>query len=185
MNKAVNTLRRRPFVAISLSILLLSICSYHYLTRVDINIKLLIVLSALTVLISLTNEAKSFFIGVAKEPKKYFLIICILVSAAGGLIINIANIVETSLFLILFFSIYLIFINRDSDLINLVTKLVICSGVFMSVGVLTGLFESTFLPSKLFYHISDDYPSISDQKYIYSGFGFTQNYSALIKISTY
>ena len=109
MNKGVDILRRRPLVAIALSILLLSICSYHYLTRVDINIKLLIALSALTVLISLINEAKIFFIGVVKEPKKYFLIICILVSAAGGLIINIANIIETGLFLILFFSIYLIF----------------------------------------------------------------------------
>ena len=182
MNKGVDSLRRKPLVAIALSIFLLSICSYHYLTRVDINIKLLVALSALTVLISLINEAKIFFIGVVKEPKKYFLIICILVSAAGGLIINIANIVETGLFLILFFSIYLIFINRDSDLINLVIKLVICSGVFMSVGVLTGLFESIFLSSKLFYHIANNYPPFSDQKYIYSGFGFNQNYSAYIII---
>ena len=142
----------------------------------------MIAFSALTLLISLINEAKCFFIGVVKEPKKYFLIICILVSAAGGLIINIANIVETGLFLILFFSIYLIFINRDSDLINLVIKLVICSGVFMSVGVLTGLFESIFLSSKLFYHIANNYPPFSDQKYIYSGFGFNQNYSAYIII---
>jgi hypothetical protein len=182
MNNVVDILRKRPLVGIALSILLLSICSYHYLTRVDINIKLLIVLSALTLLTSLINEAKFLFIGVVKEPKKYFLIICILVFAAGGLIINIANIIETSLFLILFFSIYLIFINRDRDLINLVTKLVIYSGVFMSVGVLTGLFESMFLSSNLFYHIAEDYPSISDQKYIYSGFGFNHNYSAHIII---
>ena len=182
MNKGVDILKRRPFLAISLSILLLSICSYHYLTRVDLSINSLIAFSALTLLISLINEAKCFFIGVVKEPKKYFLIICILVSAAGGLIINIANIVETGLFLILFFSIYLIFINRDSDLINLVIKLVICSGVFMSVGVLTGLFESIFLSSKLFYHIANNYPPFSDQKYIYSGFGFNQNYSAYIII---
>ena len=182
MNKGVDILRRKPSVTIALSILLLSICSYHFLTRVDINIKLLIALSALTVLISLINEAKVFFIDVVKEPKKYFLIICILVSAAGGLIINIANIIETGLFLTLFSLIYLIFINRDSDLINLVTKLVIYSGVFMSVGVLIGLFESMFLSSKLFYFITDDYPSISDQKYIYSGFGFNQNYSAHIII---
>jgi len=180
--KGFDSLRRKPIVAIALSIYLLSICSYHYLTRVDINIKLLIALSALTILIFLINEAKIFFIGVVKEPKKYFFIICILVSAAGGLIINFANIIETGLFLTLFFSIYLIFINRDSDLINLVTKLVICSGVFMSVGVLTGLFESMFLSSKLFYYITDDYPSISDQKYIFSGFGFNQNYSAHIII---
>ena len=182
MNNVVDILRKRPLVAIALSILLLSICSYHYLTRVDINIKLLIVLSALTLLTSLINEAKFLFIGVVKEPKKYFLIICILVFAAGGLIINIANIIETGLFLILFFSIYLIFINRDRDLINLVTKLVIYSGVFMSVGVLTGLFESMFLSSNLFYYIVEDYPSILEQKYIYSGFGFNHNYSAHIII---
>jgi hypothetical protein len=103
MNNVVDILRKRPLVGIALSILLLSICSYHYLTRVDINIKLLIVLSALTLLTSLINEAKFLFIGVVKEPKKYFLIICILVFAAGGLIINIANIIETSLFLIFFF----------------------------------------------------------------------------------
>ena len=108
MNSVVDILKKKPLVAIALSILLLSICSYHFLTRVDINIKLLIALSALTVLISLINEAKVFFIDVVKEPKKYFLIICILVSAAGGLIINIANIIETGLFLTLFSLIYLI-----------------------------------------------------------------------------
>jgi hypothetical protein len=180
MNKKVNILRTRPLVATSLSILLFSICSYHYLTRVGINLQILIALSALTVLISLTNEAKSFFISIAKEPRKYFLIICILVSAIGGLIINVANIIEISFFIILFLLVHLIFINKDNDLINLVTKLVICSGVFMSVGVLTALFESIFLSSKLFYHIADGYPAISDQKYIYSGFGFNQNYSAYI-----
>jgi len=181
MNKKVNILRTRPLVATSLSILLFSICSYHYLTRAGINLKILIVLSVLTVLISLVNEAKSFFVSIAKEPKKYYLIICILVSAIGGLIINIANIVETGLFLILFFSIYLIFINRDNDLINLVTNLVICSGVLMSIGVLTGLFESIFLSSKLFHQqYFGDYPAISDQKYFYSGFGFNHNYSSHI-----
>jgi len=182
MNKGVDILRRKPLIAIALSILLLSICSQHYLARVDINIELLIILSVLTVFMSLINEAKFFFLGVFKEPKKYFLIICILVSAAGGLIINVANIIETSLFLGLFFLIYLIFINRDGDLINLVSKLVVYSGVFMSFGVIAGLFESMFLSSKLFYHIASDYPSTLDQKFIYSGFGFTHNYSAHIII---
>ena len=166
MNKKVNILGTRPFVATSLAILLFSICSYHYLIRVGINLKILIVLSALTLLISLTNEAKSFFVSIAKEPRKYFLIICILVSAIGGSIINVANIIEISFFIILFLLIYFIFTNNDKDLINLVTKLVICSGVFMSFGVLTALFESIFLSSQLFFEIyGSGYPAIADQKH--------------------
>jgi len=181
MNKKVNILGTRPFVATSLSIHLFSTCSYHYLTRVGINLKILIVLSSLTVLISLTNEAKSFFLSIAKEPRKYFLIICILVSAIGVLIINVDNIIEISFFIILFLLIYFIFINKDNDLINLVTKLVICSGVFMSVGVLTALFESIFLSSKLFYEIAGGgYPAISGQKLFYKGFCSSHNFSAYI-----
>jgi len=181
MNKKVNILRTRPLVATSLSILLFSICLYHYLNRVGINLQILIILSSLTALISLANEAKSFFISIAKEPKKYFLILCILVSAIGGLIINVDNIIEISFFIILLFLTYLIFINKDNDLINLVTKLIICSGVFMSVGVLIALFESIFLTSKLFYEIFDSsYPAISDQKYFYYGFGYSHNFSAYI-----
>ena len=168
MNKKVNILGTRPFVATSLSMLLFSICSYHFFARVGINLKILIVLSALTLLVSLTNEAKSFIASIAKEPRKFFLTICIFVSAVGGLIINVANIIEISFFVILFLSIYFIFINKDNDLINLVTKFVICSGVFMSVGVLTALFESIFLSSKLFYEIYGyGYPSIADQKHFY------------------
>ena len=102
-------------------------------------------------------------------------------SAIGGSIINVANIIEISFFVILFLLIYFIFINKDNDLINLVTKFVICSGVFMSVGVLTALFESIFLSSKLFYEIyGGGYPSIADQKHFYKGFGFSHNYSAHI-----
>ena len=182
MNNAVNILSRRPFLAISLSVLLLSICSHHYLARVDTNITLLIVLAGLATLISLADEVKNFVISVTKKPKKYFLLLCILISAAGGLIINSANIVETGLFLVLFSSTYMLYLNRDSDLINLVTKLIICSGIFMSFGVLIGLFESIFLSSKLFYHVSSGYPYFLAQKYIYSGFGFNQNYSAYIII---
>ena len=181
MNKKVNIFATRPFVATSLSILLFSTCSYHYLTKVGINLKILIVLSILAALISLTNEAKSFFLSIAKEPRKYFLIICILVSAIGGLIINVANIIEISFFIILFLLTHFIFINKDNDLINLVTKLVICSGVFMSVGVLIALFESIFLSSKLFYELyGQGYPAISGQKLFYKGFGFSHNFSAYI-----
>ncbi len=181
MKKIANILGTRPFVATSLSMLLFSICSYHFFTRIGINLKILIVLSTLTVLISLTNEAKIFFVSIAKEPRKYFLIICILVSAVGGLIFNVANIIEIGSFIIFLLLIYLIFIDKDKHLINLVIKLVICSGVFISVGVLTALFESIFLSSKLFYEIAGGgYPAISDQKIFYKGFGSTHNFSAYI-----
>ena len=51
----------------------------------------------------------------------------------------------------------------------------------MSVGVLTALFESIFLSSKLFYDIYDHgYPAIADQKHFYKGFGSSHNFSAYI-----
>ncbi len=141
----------------------------------------MIVLSALTVLISLTNEAKSFIVSIAKEPRKFFLTICIFVTAVGGLIINVANIIEIGSFIIFLLLIYSIFIDKDKDLINLVIKLVICSGVFMSVGVLTALFESIFLSSKIFHEIAGGgYPALSDQKHFYKGFGSSHNFSAHI-----
>ena len=181
MNKKVNILGTRPFVATSLSMLLFSICSYHFFARVGINLKILIVLSALTVLISITNEAKSFIVSIAKEPRKFFLTICTFVTAVGGLIFDVANIIEIGSFIIFLLLIYSIFLDKDKDLINLVIKLVICSGVFMSVGVLTALFESIFLSSKLFYEIAGGgYPAISGQKLFYKGFGSSHNFSAHI-----
>ena len=181
MNKKVNILGTRPFVATSLSMLLFSICSYHFFARVGINLKILIVLSALTLLISLTNEAKSFIVSIAKEPRKFFLTICTFVTAVGGLIFDIANIIEIGSFIIFLLLIYSIFLDKDKDLINLVIKLVICSGVFMSVGVLTALFESIFLSSKIFHEIAGGgYPALSDQKHFYKGFGASHNFSAHI-----
>lgn len=182
MSNKTNILRKRLFLALSLSVLLLSVCSYHFLARNDINITVLIIISGLVVLMSLADDFKGFVFSVAKTPKKHFLPVCVLVSAVGGLIINLANVLETSLFLFLFFSTYMIYFKKDSDVINLATKLIICSGVFMSFGVLIGLFESIFLSSKLFYHISNGYPYSLSQKHIYSGFGFNQNYSAYIII---
>ena len=86
---------------------------------------------------------------------------------------------EIGLFVILFFSIYLIFKNQDNNLNNFIVNLMICSGVFMSIGVLIGLFESLFLSSKIFYHIVHNYAYI-DQRLIYSGFGYNHNFSAYI-----
>jgi hypothetical protein len=182
MSNKTKFLRRKSFLAVSLSVLLLSICSYHYLARIDINITVLIIVSALVVLMCLADEGKSFVFSVAKNPKKHFLPLCILVSSAGGLIINLTNLVETGLFLALFLSTYAIYSKQDSYEINFTIKLIIYSGVFMSFGVLMGLFESVFLSSKLFYHVSNGYPYFLSQKHIYSGFGFNQNYSAYIII---
>jgi hypothetical protein len=63
----------------------------------------------------------------------------------------------------------------------------ICSGVFMSIGVLIGLFEYLFLSSNLFYHMSEaegygsNYPYIG-QKVSFSGFEHIYNFSAYIII---
>jgi hypothetical protein len=62
----------------------------------------------------------------------------------------------------------------------------ICWGVFVSIGVLIGLFEYLFLSSNLFYHMfevegSGNYPYI-DQRIIFSGFEYHNNFSAYIVI---
>ena len=102
-------------------------------------------------------------------------------TAVGGLIFDVANIIEIGSFIIFLLLIYSIFLYKDKDLINLVIKLVICSGVFMSVGVLTALFESIFLSSKIFHEIAGGgYPALSDQKHFYKGFGASHNFSAHI-----
>ncbi|SVE22751.1 uncharacterized protein METZ01_LOCUS475605, partial [marine metagenome] len=65
------------------------------------------------------------------------------------------------------------------NLNNFIADLMVCSGIFMSIGVVIGLFESMFLSSELFYHIFNGYPYI-DQKVTYSGFGTNHNFSAYI-----
>ncbi|SVC78815.1 uncharacterized protein METZ01_LOCUS331669, partial [marine metagenome] len=49
--------------------------------------------------------------------------------------------VEIGLFVILFFSIYLVFKSQDKNLNNFLTNLMIYSGIFMSIGVLIGFLE--------------------------------------------
>ncbi len=179
MNKKVNIFKSRPILVGSLTLLVLSMCSYHLLIRIGFNQSGLIALTALIVFLSLVKEIKEFLYDSLEAPRKYFFTLCVLFFSFTGVIFNFENILEIGLFIILFFSIYLIFINQNNDLNNFITNLMIYSGIFMSIGVLIGLFESMFLSSKLFYHTWDIYPYIG-QRFLYSGFGANHNFSAFI-----
>ena len=174
-----NIFKSRPILVGSLALLVLLTCSYHVLIRVGFNLSGLIALTALIVFLSLAKEIKTFVLGSLAKPGKNFLILCILVFSFAGIIFHFENTLEIGLFGFLFFSIYLILRNQDNDLNNFIANLMICSGVFMSIGVLIGLCEYLFLSSNLFYFIYDNYVYI-DQKLVYSGFGFTHNFSAYI-----
>ena len=179
MYEKVNIFKSRPILVGSLSLLVLLICCNHFLIRVGFDQSVLIGLTALIVFFSLAKEAKTFLLNSLEETRKKFLILCILFFSCAGIIFHFENTIEIGLFVILFFSIYFIFKNQDNNLNNFIANLMICSGVFMSIGVLIALFESVFLSSKLFYHIFDKYPYI-DQRFLYAGFGFNHNYSAYI-----
>ena len=175
----MNIFKSRPILASSLSLLVLLTCSYHFLIRVGHNLSILVGLTALVVCLSLIKEAKIFLLHSLEDPRKKILFLCILFFSFAGIIFHFENTIEIGFFLCLFFSIYLIFKNQDTNLNNFIANLMICSGVLMSIGVLIGLFESIFLSSKLFYHTYDGYPYV-DQRSIISGFGFNHNFSAYI-----
>ena len=179
MHEKVNIFKSRPILVSSLALLVLLTCCYHFLIRVGFQPLGLIGLTAITVFLSLVKETKILLVDSLKEPRKNFLTICVLFFSFTGIIFNFENTMEIGLFVILFFSIYLIFKNQDNNLNNFIVNLMICSGVFMSIGVLIGLFESLFLSSKIFYHIVHNYAYI-DQRLIYSGFGYNHNFSAYI-----
>ena len=179
MHEKVNIFKSRPILVSSLALLVLLTCCYHFLIRVGFQPLGLIGLTAITVFLSLVKETKILLVDSLKEPRKNFLTICVLFFNFTGIIFNFENTMEIGLFVILFFSIYLIFKNQDNNLNNFIVNLMICSGVFMSIGVLIGLFESLFLSSKIFYHIVHNYAYI-DQRLIYSGFGYNHNFSAYI-----
>ena len=180
-----NIFNSRPILIGSLALLALITCSYAFLIRVGFNSIDLKVLAALIVFLSLAKEIKTFVLGSLAEPRKNFLILCILVFSLAGILFHLENTWrEIGLFGFLFFSIYLILRNEDNDLNNFMANLMICSGVFMSIGVLIGLCEYLFLSSNLFYHISvsegegmGNYPYI-DQRVIFSGFEYNHNFSA-------
>ena len=179
MNEIVNIFKSRPFLAVSLSSLLLLVCCYHFVHRLGLNLSILVGISAITLFISLSKEIIAFFKESLENKRKNLIVLCILFFSGLGLVLNFENIQEIGFFVILFFSFYLIFKGKDNILKNFIFNLVIFSGVLMSVGVLIGLFESIFLSSKLFYQIYDDYPYV-DQKFIFSGFGYNHNFSAII-----
>tara|TARA_B100001013_G_C24600923_1_gene438829 strand:+ start:160 stop:1416 length:1257 start_codon:yes stop_codon:yes gene_type:complete len=183
-----NIFKSRPILVSSLTLLTLLTCSHQLLIRLGFfNPMDLRILTALVVFLSLAKEIKTFVLDSLAEPRKNFLILCILVFSFVGIIFHLEALwKEIGLFGFLFFSTYLILRNQDNDLNNFIANLMICSGVFMSIGVLIGLFEYLFLSSNLFYHMfevegSGDYPYI-DQRVIFSGFEYHNNFSAYIVV---
>ena len=188
MHEKVNIFKSRPILVGSLALLVLLTCSHSFLIRLGFNPMDLRVLTALIVFLSLAKEAKTFVSDSLAEPRKNFLILCVLFFSFAGIIFHLENTwKEIGLFGFLFFSIYLILRNQDTNLNNFIANLMICSGVFMSIGVLVGLFEYLFLSSNLFYDMgatsgyAGNYPYI-DQRVNFSGFEFIYNFSAYIII---
>ncbi|MDP7195454.1 MAG: hypothetical protein QF864_04585, partial [SAR202 cluster bacterium] len=182
MHEKVNIFKSRPILVGSLALLVLLTCSHHFLVRLGFNPINLRVLTALIVFLSLAKEIKIFVLGSLKEPRKNFLILCILFFSFTGVIFHLeSNWKEIGLFGFLFFSTYLIFRNQNTNLNNYIANLMICAGVFISIGVLIGLFEYLFLSSKLFYSTFDGYPYIG-QKFDTIGFEANYNFSAYIII---
>ena len=188
MLEKVNIFKSRPILVGSLALLVLLTCSHSFLIRLGFNPMDLRVLTALIVFLSLVKEAKTFVLDSLAEPRKHFLIICVLFFSFTGIIFHLENTwKEIGLFGFLFFSIYLILRNQDTNLNNFIANLMICSGVFMSIGVLIGLFEYLFLSSNLFYDMdltsgyAGNYPYV-DQRVNFSGFEFIYNFSAYIII---
>ena len=184
MHEKVNIFKSRPILVGSLALLVLLTCSHSFLIRLGFNPMDLRVLTALIVFLSLAKEIKTFVLGSLAEPRKYFLILCVLFFSFLGIIFHLEALwKEIGLFGFLFFSIYLIFRNQDNDLNNFIANLMICSGVFMSIGVLIGLFEYLFLSSNLFYDMgatsgyAGNYPYI-DQRIVFSGFEFNYNFAS-------
>ena len=181
-----NIFKSRPILVGSLALLVLLTCSHSFLIRLGFNPMDLRVLTALIVFLSLAKEAKTFVLDSLAEPGKNFLIICVLFFSFAGIIFHLENTwKEIGFFSFLFFSIYLILRNQDTNLNNFIANLMICSGVFMSIGVLIGLFEYLFLSSNLFYDMgatsgyAGNYPYM-DQRVDFSGFEFNYNFSAYI-----
>ena len=181
MNEIVNIFKSRPFLAVSLSSLLLLVCCYHFVYRLGLNLSILVGISAITLFISLSKEMLAFFKESLENKRKNLIVLCILFFSGLGLVLNFENIKEIGFFVILFFSFYLIFRNENRILNNFIFNLVIFSGILMSLGVFIGIFESIFLSSELFHHVYDGYAYFGE-KSVYSGFGFNHNYSAYIII---
>ena len=144
MNEIVNIFKSRPFLAVSLSSLLLLVCCYHFVYRLGLNLSILVGISAITLFISLSKEILAFFKESLENKRKNLIVLCILFFSGLGLVLNFENIKEIGFFVILFFSFYLIFRNENRILNNFIFNLVIFSGILMSLGVFIGIFESIF-----------------------------------------
>ena len=181
MKETANIFKVRPILACSLSLLVLMVCIYPFMLRHDSNLSIFVAISALIFFISLKVEVRAFLLESLKKQKSNLLILCILLFGGIGLIFQVGNIEEVGFFLILFFSFYLIFKSQVKILNNFIFNLVIFSGILVSLGILMGLIESIFLPTRHFYHVYDGYAYL-DQKLVYSGFSFNHNSSAYIII---
>ena len=179
-----NIFKSRPILVSSLALLVLLTCFHSFLVRIGFNPTDLRTLTALIVFLSLAKEAKTFVLGSLAEPRKNFLILCILVFSFVGIIFHLENLwKEIALFNFLFMSIYLILRNQDNDLNNLIANLMIFCGVVMSITVFIGLFEYLFLFSNIFYHTTDaagysydNYPYIA-HRISFSGLEYNYNFS--------
>lgn len=180
MENQIHVNKRKPYFNIIFSIFFFLICTYHFLIRIGISPQPLILISIFFIFILLSREIQFIFYDVLKDPKKYIFIGCILISALGGIVITSSNYLEMGQFLSFFLLSFIIFKGKAEFLINSIVRLIICSGVIMSCGILIGLFEAFFLSSQHFYHFGGDYPSIMNEKYIFSGFGYNHNYSVHI-----
>ncbi len=186
MVKQVNIFKSRPILVGSLTLFVLLTCSHHFLVNLGFsNPMYLRILAGLILLFSLAKEIKTFLLDVLEEPRKNFLILCILFFSIAALIFHRENLwKEILLFSFLFFSIYSAFTNQDNDLNNLIANLMICSGVVVSISVFFGLYEYLFLSSNLFHHTIDstgydynDYPYLTE-RVSFSGLDFNYNFSS-------
>ena len=120
MNEIVNIFKSRPFLACSLSSLLLLVCCYHFVYRLGLNLSILVGISAITLFISLSKEMLAFFKESLENKRKNLIVLCILFFSGLGLVLNFENIKEIGFFVILFFSFYLIFRNENRILNNFI-----------------------------------------------------------------
>ncbi|SVB03225.1 uncharacterized protein METZ01_LOCUS156079, partial [marine metagenome] len=91
MHEKVNIFKSRPILVGSLALLVLLTCSHHFLVRLGFNPINLRVLTALIVFLSLSKEIKTFVMGSLTEPRKNFLILCILFFSFTGVIFHLES----------------------------------------------------------------------------------------------
>ena len=92
MHAKVNIFKSRPILAGSLALFVLLTCFHPFLVRLGFfNPMNLRVLVALIVVLSLAKEIKTFVLDSLAEPRKNFLILCILFFSFVGVIFHLEN----------------------------------------------------------------------------------------------